>query len=429
MLDARRRCLGSSPFTFHRLTSSRLPGLLSTLPFPLAAVVLKAGALAWLPAGVYSTNSLARSQIGGTLLLSIGAAFGYGAILFLIYWFATLVVWLWRHEFQIRRNRVGLAIVASIYYLAIGFSVLGELTGIMPTATLFSSSSFAWICLGAVALLELWALLHPTKNPAWADRPQALARLQSPFTSSSLQVESVLEGEELVSSTGEHFPIRHGIPDFRAPQDLTGDNLKYNHVYQTIGGFYDDIQRIFCVLAGFDRNAYFHSYMDLLEVKPGDSVLETSVGTGLNFCYLPAGVTLCGLDLSPEMLANCQLNLRRWQMDADLYLGNAESLPFADSSFDVVFHVGGINFFNDRAKAIHEMIRVAKPGSLLLIADETEKHVKEVYEKSPGGLWKNRKTAVSAPIDLVPLEMQNVHLQQMRNGDTYALTFRKPATA
>ena len=54
------------------------------------------------------------------------------------------------------------------------------------------------------------------------------------------------------------------------------------------------------------------------------------------------------------MLANCQANLSRWQMDADLFLGNAESLPFADESFDVVFHVGGINFFNDRAKAIND---------------------------------------------------------------------------
>ena len=126
------------------------------------------------------------------------------------------------------------------------------------------------------------------------------------------------------------------------------------------------------------------------------------------------------------MLANCQVNLRRWHLDADLYLGNAECLPFADESFDVVYHVGGINFFNDRAKAIREMIRVAKPGSLLLIADETEKHVKEVYEKHSGSLWKNRKEPVKAPVDLIPSEMEQVHLEELRNGDTYTLTFRKP---
>ena len=75
------------------------------------------------------------------------------------------------------------------------------------------------------------------------------------------------------------------------------------------------------------------------------------MGTGLHFQYLPRGIPLSGLDLFPEMLANCQSNLRRWQMDADLDCGTAESLPFADSNFDVVFDVGRINFFQDRAKS------------------------------------------------------------------------------
>jgi ubiquinone/menaquinone biosynthesis C-methylase UbiE len=170
------------------------------------------------------------------------------------------------------------------------------------------------------------------------------------------------------------------------------------------------------------------SYLGRLEIKPGDSVLETSVGTGLNFKYLPCGIKRAGLDLSAEMLVNCQANLRRWEMDADLFLGNAESLPFADASFDVVFHTGGINFFSDRAKAIREMIRVAKPGSLMLIGDETEEHVKGAYEKGPftRKYFKHRKEAVTAPIDLVPADMQEIRLSIWK-GRFYALTFRKPA--
>jgi ubiquinone/menaquinone biosynthesis C-methylase UbiE len=169
----------------------------------------------------------------------------------------------------------------------------------------------------------------------------------------------------------------------------------------------------------------------LIEIKPGDLVLETSVGTGLNFKYLPRGAKLFGLDLSPEMLTNCQANLHRWEMDADLFLGNAEDLPFANNSFDVVFHVGGINFFNDRAKAIREMIRVAKPGTRILIADETEKHVKGTYERFPftRKYFKNRQEAVTAPIDLVPPEMHEIHLETLRDGEFYALTFRKPAAS
>jgi ubiquinone/menaquinone biosynthesis C-methylase UbiE len=186
-----------------------------------------------------------------------------------------------------------------------------------------------------------------------------------------------------------------------------------------------------CALRGISPEQYFSGYLCFLEINPGDSVLETSVGTGLNFKYLPRGLRLFGLDLSAEMLTNCQANLRRWELDADLFLGNAEDLPFANDSFDVVFHVGGINFFNDKAKAIREMIRVAKPGSRMLITDETEKYVKSTYERIPitSAFFKNRPEAVTTPIDLVPPEMLEIHLEMLRDEQFYALTFRKPSSA
>jgi ubiquinone/menaquinone biosynthesis C-methylase UbiE len=234
--------------------------------------------------------------------------------------------------------------------------------------------------------------------------------------------------EALVSSSGERFPIRSGIPAFLKPEDLTGDNGKYNQLYETVGGFYDDIQRVVGAFRGLELDSYFENYMSLLEVKPGDSVLETCVGTALNFKYLPHGTKLSGIDLSPEMLANGQNNLRRWQMDADLYLGNAESLPFADASFDVVYSAGGFNFFSDRAKAVREMIRVAKPGGHLMIEDETEEYVKSTYEKSPitKGFYSGREQAVTVPIDLVPPEMEEIHVEMLKDGKFYAVTFRKP---
>jgi len=201
-----------------------------------------------------------------------------------------------------------------------------------------------------------------------------------------------------------------------------------------IGGFYDDFQRVILALRGLDRDAWFRACMSLLEVKPGDSVLETSVGTGLNLKYLPkapefSDLSLSGIDLSTEMLLNCQANLRRWKLDANLYLANAESLPFADSSFDVVFHIGGINFFNNPANAINEMIRVARPGSLLLIADEAEKLSQTTYENILGRFSRNYREPVVPPIHLIPEEMQEVQLQDLLDGQLYAITFRKPAQA
>jgi ubiquinone/menaquinone biosynthesis C-methylase UbiE len=391
------------PFTFHRLVSPRLPGFLSTLAFPVGAIALTAAA-----------SSLHFDKAGT----------GNNTETFVVCWFAAAVVWVWDQEGN--SALVGPVFVVFIL-LIVGWNLAGHLSSTVLLWMTRSNGVIDVACMAGAVVLSGLASMRTVQFPSWMKRAETVDLLRSPVTGHCLRVETDGELETLVSEAGEQFPIRRGIPDFRQPGDLSGDNGKYNHLYETIGGFYDDTQRVFCALKGFDRDAYFRSYMNRLEVKPGDSVLETSVGTGLNYKYLPRGVKLSGLDLSPEMLATGQGNLQRWKLDADLYLGNAEEFPFADASFDVVFHVGGINFFNNRLKAIQEMIRVAKPGSLLMISDETEKHVKEVYERQPGSKFRNRREPVTPPVDLVPADMEDVHLEVMRSGEWYVLTFRKPS--
>jgi ubiquinone/menaquinone biosynthesis C-methylase UbiE len=393
--------LGVLPFTFHRLVSPRLKGFLATLPLPLAAAAIPALIIAWRPGLVHET----------------------GLHSFLIFWFAAVVAWMWNRE-----SRATTLVFGTGCVLATGLEILLHFNRAalpqMPSGAVLGS-----ICLGGALLLSVWAAFHPIKQRSWAERPETVATLQSPFTGNPLHLVSESGHEVLVSSTGEHFPVRDGIPAFLRPEDLTGDNGKYNHLYETIGGFYDDTQRVAAAFRGLDLASYFENYMSLLNVKPGDSVLETSVGTGLNFKFLPRGVKLSGLDLSQEMLSNCQNNMRRWQMDADLYLGNAESLPFSDSSFDAVYTCGGFNFFSDRAKAVGEMIRVARPGGHLMIEDETEEYVKSTYEKIPftSSFYSDRKETVTVPIDLVPPEMEDIHVEMLKDGKFYAITFRKPA--
>jgi ubiquinone/menaquinone biosynthesis C-methylase UbiE len=424
------------PFTFHRLVSPRLPGFISTLPFPLAAAAIQFWSLSWLPTDAFMF--LADDGAANLPLLHVAKGLGGGPILlfvaadiFLFSWFASVVVWMWNHEFRVSKIAAGASVFAAIFLAAIGYGCYSQISGAALPENLPAGVIFAgvWICPAGVLLLSIWALANRGKRKAWADRQQTVAQLQSPFTGNPLHVVSEGRREVLVSSSGERFPVRNGIPTFLKPEDLTGDNGKYNRLYETIGGFYDDTQRFFGAFRGLALDSYFENYMSLLEVKPGDSVLETTVGTGLNYKYLPRGVQLSGLDLSQEMLSNCQNNLRRWQMEADLYLGNAESLPFADSSFDAVFTAGGFNFFSDRAKAIGEMIRVAKPGGHLMIEDETEEYVKSTYEKIPftSSFYSDRKQTVTVPIDMVPPEMEDIHLEMLKEGKFYAITFRKPA--
>lgn len=223
--------------------------------------------------------------------------------------------------------------------------------------------------------------------------------------------------------SGRRFPIREGLPDFVAEEQVTGLNRKYRDLYDGFSPFYDLAQRAFYAFRGGEAKAR-GTYLSALEVKPSDRVLEVSVGTGANVRLLPRNATYYGLDLSWEQLRQCRRNLRRAGREAELVRGEAEHLPFRDEVFDVVFHMGGINFFNDRGRAIREMVRVAKPGTKLVIVDETEKLARQAALLSP--FFRNRKEVITAPVEFVPPEMEEIAVTEIRNGELYLLSFRKP---
>jgi SAM-dependent methyltransferase len=97
-------------------------------------------------------------------------------------------------------------------------------------------------------------------------------------------------------------------------------------------------------------------------------VLEVGIGDGDNLALIPAGHEVFGVDIALGRLRAC---LGRFPgMAGRLAWAEAEALPFEDGVFDAVFTVGGINYFRDPAAALSEMRRVAKPGAVLVAADE-----------------------------------------------------------
>jgi ubiquinone/menaquinone biosynthesis C-methylase UbiE len=234
-----------------------------------------------------------------------------------------------------------------------------------------------------------------------------------------------LHGDSLVNpKTGKRYAIREGIPVF--VERAAGRNKKYQEFYDRIAWMYDAGESLMYLLR---PKADFRSgFLSELEIRPGARVLEVSVGTGANLARLPADIDFFGLDLSWGMLRRCRKNLAKWKRSAELFHGEAERLPFRDGIFDVVFHAGGFNFFADRAQAIREMIRVAKPGTKIAIADETEKVVKRGYEKTPvvRKYYKGREEAVVTPVEFVPPDMQEIQTKEIFGGRLYCLTFRTP---
>lgn len=118
--------------------------------------------------------------------------------------------------------------------------------------------------------------------------------------------------------------------------------------------------------------ALFRQWGDILaaaaDLQPGERVLDVACGTGVAALAAvervgPTG-RVTGLDANGDMLAVA----RRKSAQVQWREGRAEALPFADASFDAVLSQFGLMFFEDRAAALREVLRVLRPGGRLAVA-------------------------------------------------------------
>ena len=133
--------------------------------------------------------------------------------------------------------------------------------------------------------------------------------------------------------------------------------------------------------AGFGMNEGFTTppageLVLFARVKPGDRVLDVGCGTGVvAVTAARCGAQATGLDLTPVLLERARENALIAQVEADFIEGDAENLPFADASFDVVLSQLGHMFAPRPDVAVAEMLRVLKPGGRLAFTTWPPEHV------------------------------------------------------
>jgi len=226
------------------------------------------------------------------------------------------------------------------------------------------------------------------------------------------------------------YPVHGGIPYFIQPAELTGLNRRFAKLYDWFSWVYRPFSKVAFAVIGMTEAEGRGEVLNRLEPH-GGRVLEVSIGPGVNLPYLVDRQDVgqvYGLDISAGQIKSCRSYVRQKGWEVELFLGNAEELPFQDNSFEAVFHIGGINFFNDKKKAIEEMIRVAKPGTRILIADESEKGARGYELTIPGfkRSFENQREVITPPVDLVPKDMEELRLFDIWKGWLYCIEFRKP---
>lgn len=100
----------------------------------------------------------------------------------------------------------------------------------------------------------------------------------------------------------------------------------------------------------------------------GLRILEVGAGTGRDSVALAkAGAKVVTLDYAPESLALIQKAAAGNDVEIGVVGGDGLSLPFADGSFDLVFHQGLLEHFRDPMPLLRENVRVLKDGGMLLV--------------------------------------------------------------
>jgi ubiquinone/menaquinone biosynthesis C-methylase UbiE len=134
--------------------------------------------------------------------------------------------------------------------------------------------------------------------------------------------------------------------------------------------------------------------------------LEIGSGTG----YFTLNLMRAGLigqatcsDISPGMLETLSANAERLGLTVETVPADAERLPFADDSFDLVLGHAVLHHIPDLERAFREFERVLAPGGTVLFAGEPSRYgdrlanVPKRFATTVAPLWRRAIKAKAAP--------------------------------
>jgi demethylmenaquinone methyltransferase / 2-methoxy-6-polyprenyl-1,4-benzoquinol methylase len=164
------------------------------------------------------------------------------------------------------------------------------------------------------------------------------------------------------------LPASSNAPGVASPEQRSPRKREALELFSGLPRRYDELS---AALSFWQDPRWRRALVSAVAPRAGQRVLDVATGTGMVAAELlaRADCSVVGIDQSPQMLAAARA---RFAADGgssagvsarvELVEGQAESLPFADASFDAVTFTYLLRYVDDPAATMRELARVVRPG-------------------------------------------------------------------
>lgn len=144
-----------------------------------------------------------------------------------------------------------------------------------------------------------------------------------------------------------------------------------SRMFDRIAPYYDFLNRL--LSAGIDQYWRKVAIGKIRHLNP-QVILDVATGTG-DVAIMTARrlhpQSIVGIDISNEMLDIGRVKIKRKGLEKVISMqeGDSENLPFSDNTFDAITVAFGVRNFENLEKGLTDMLRVLKPGGMLVVLE------------------------------------------------------------